>query len=120
LPGKLSGLVSGTLVMPSAGTRIISGWDARMGEIYWGLYESDDQGIMQPQQADAICTLDQLDKKTPTDLGCTFAGNIFSDDTYPDARAMLAIAKQRLLLHEFVAPENAHPHYVRHVVYNHS
>ena len=97
--------------------KIISGWDARMHEIYWGFYACDDKGIMQPQQEDALCTPDELDKNSWAELGCTFAGNIFSDDTYPDAKAMLTIAVSKYNLNEIVSPENAHPHYVRHVVY---
>lgn len=100
--------------------KIVSGWDARMGEIYWGFYGCDDNGVMQPQQADALCAPDKLDKNSYAELGCGFAGNIFSDDTYPDAVAMLAIASSKYNLSEIVSPENAHPHYIRHVVYNHN
>jgi len=98
--------------------KIVSGWDARMSEIYWGFYVCDDHGVMQPQQEDALCTPDKLDKKSYAELGCTFAGNIFSDDTYPEARAMLTIATSKYNLNEILLPENAHPHYIRHVVYS--
>ncbi len=99
--------------------KIISGWDARMHEIYWGFYVCDENGVMQAQQEDAIDTPDKLDTNAFAALGCAFAGNIFSDDTYPEAKAMLTIATSKYLRNEIVSPENAHPHYVRHVVYNH-
>lgn len=97
--------------------KIAAGWDARLHEIYWGFYACDESGVMQPQQEDTLCTFDQLDKNSLAALGCGFAGNIFSDDTYPSAQAMLTIAKQKYLQQQFVSPENAHPHYVRHVAY---
>jgi len=100
-------------------SKIIAGWDARMNEVYWGSYVCDETGVMQPQQADALCTLEEIDKDSLAKLGFAFAGNIFSDDTYPEAKAMLTIANQKYRDNELISPENAHPHYVRHVVYNH-
>lgn len=101
--------------------KIVAGWDARMHEIYWGFYAVDELGVMQPQQTDALCTPKNLDKNSFAALGCAFAGNVFSDDTYPEATAMLTIANQKYLRREFILPENAHPQYVRHhVVHNHT
>lgn len=100
--------------------KIIAGWDARMQEIYWGMYVCDEEGVMRAQQEDALCAPDQLDRNSFSALGFTFAGNIFSDDTYPDAAAMLVIANSSYLRHETLSPELSHPHYVRHhVVHNH-
>lgn len=100
--------------------KIVSGWDARMHEVYWGFYACDSYGLMQAQQEEALCTLDKIDRDAFSAVGSTFAGNIFSDDTYPDAKAMLAIALSKYLRNEIVSPENAHPHYLRHhVVHNH-
>ncbi|OGT43396.1 MAG: tRNA (adenosine(37)-N6)-threonylcarbamoyltransferase complex dimerization subunit type 1 TsaB [Gammaproteobacteria bacterium RIFCSPHIGHO2_12_FULL_40_19] len=100
--------------------KIVAGWDARMHEIYWGFYARDDHGLMQPQQTDALCTLEKIDKAAFSAVGSTFAGNVFSDDTYPDSKAMLAIALSKYRHNEVVSPENVHPHYVRHhVVHNH-
>jgi tRNA threonylcarbamoyladenosine biosynthesis protein TsaB len=100
--------------------KIAAGWDAKMHEVYWGLYTCDEKGVMQAQQADAVCALEKIDRELLSTVGCVFAGNIFSDDTYPDAKAMLTIAKSQYARGETLSPENAHPHYVRHVVYNHS
>jgi tRNA threonylcarbamoyladenosine biosynthesis protein TsaB len=100
--------------------KIISGWDARMQEVYWGKYECDENNVMQSQQEDALCTAENIDRDSFAALGFAFAGNIFSDDTYPSAVAMLTIAKQKYLNKDIVSPENAHPHYVRHhVVHTH-
>ncbi len=99
--------------------KMVSGWDARMHEVYWGKYVCDEHDVMQPQQEDALCTIEQIDRNSLSALGFAFAGNIFSEDTYPEARAMLTISISKYALGETVLPENAHPHYVRHVVYNH-
>lgn len=100
---------------------IVAGWDARMGEVYWGFYECDAQGIMQSAQEEALCTLEEIDKNRFATVGSTFAGNIFSDDTYPDAKAMLTIAQSKFLRNEVTTPADAHPHYIRHhVVHNHT
>lgn len=106
--------------------KIAVGWDARMSEIYWGFYACDEKGVMQAQQEDALCTPKQLDIKLLFPVGCFFAGNawalvqekIRSDiEIYPEAKAMLTIALSKYTLSETISPENAHPHYVRHVVY---
>ena len=121
----------------SAG-QVAAGWDARMHEIYWGLYTPDKNGIMQVLQPDALCAPDAIDTALFSRVGCVFAGNawvtyekqfppslFFGDaekqtDLYPDAKAMLVIAISRYLKKEFVSAENAHPHYLRHhVVHNH-
>lgn len=99
--------------------QIVSGWDARMQEVYWGKYVCDENNIMQSQQEDALCTVEKIDKDSFIALGFHFAGNIFSDDTYPSAIAMLTIAKQKYSNQDVVSSENAHPHYVRHHVVHH-
>ncbi len=99
--------------------KIAAGWDARMSEIYWGLYAIDDDGIMQPQQDEALSAPEKIDREMLSSVGYAFAGNVFSDDTYPDAKAMLTIATSKYALGEMISSENAHPHYIRHVVYNH-
>lgn len=113
-------IVAQTAHEKTGAKKIIAGWDARMQEIYWGVYVCDAQGVMCAQQEDTLCALDQLDRNSFSALGFAFAGNIFSDVTYPDAKSMLVIANSKYLRHETILPENAHPHYVRHhVVHNH-
>lgn len=113
---------------------VAAAWDARMHEMYWGLYQVDQHGIMQPKQADALCTPSTIDTTTISAVACSFVGNawgvyekdlpalLFSKaitvqtDIYPDAKAMLAIAQSKYLNNEMISPENAHPHYLRHHV----
>lgn len=118
----------------SKGGVVASAWDARMHEIYWGLYQADSHDIMQPKQIDALCMPSTIDIETISQVPCVFAGNAWGvyekdfppqlflkaivkrTDIYPDAKAMLAIAKSKYLNNEIVSPENAHPHYLRHHV----
>lgn len=119
IPVSTLQIIAQTAYEKTRAQKIVAGWDARMNEIYWGFYVCDDNGLMQAQQEDALCTLEKIDKPALSAIGSRFAGNIFSDDTYPDSKAMLAIALSKYLCNEIVSPENAHPHYVRHVVYSH-
>ncbi|OGT44589.1 MAG: tRNA (adenosine(37)-N6)-threonylcarbamoyltransferase complex dimerization subunit type 1 TsaB [Gammaproteobacteria bacterium RIFCSPHIGHO2_12_FULL_38_11] len=113
---------------------IVSGWDARMDEIYWGFYESDENGIMQSKRENALCTPENIDINAFSKVPFKLVGNawsvykeklspsIFSQasdiqtELYPDAKAMLTIAISKYLNNEIVSPENAHPHYIRHRV----
>lgn len=111
---------------------VISGWDARMGEIYWGKYALDEHRIMQAQQPDALCAPSMIESNIFSEKTYVFAGNAWSvyaealtckprmllSDIYPDAKAMLAIAVSKYLHNEVHSPENAHPHYLRHHVVN--
>ncbi|KAA6184690.1 tRNA (adenosine(37)-N6)-threonylcarbamoyltransferase complex dimerization subunit type 1 TsaB [Thiohalocapsa marina] len=36
-------------------SRVLSAFDARMGEVYWGIYVADDQGLMRPMVDDSVC-----------------------------------------------------------------
>src|SRR3990167_5173497 len=116
IPVSTLQVIAQTAYEKTRAQKIVAGWDARMHEIYWGFYVCDDNGLMQAQQEDALCTLEKIDKDAFSAVGSAFAGNIFSDDTYPDAKAMLAIALSKYLRNEIVSPENAHPHYLRHHV----
>lgn len=115
-------------------SHILSAWDARMGDLYWGEYAVDSKGLMQPQRKD------QLSKPSEIDIDRTIsysaAGNawsvyasqlpdLFSDvvaeqyaDLYPDARAMLSLAESKLLAGKVCSPIEAHPHYCRDQVVN--
>lgn len=111
--------------------QIIAGWDARMGDIYWGLYQNT-SGIMAPVQNDRLSRPSEIDIKI--DGTYTAAGNawsVYQDtlpkklmqqckgfelDIYPEARAMLTIATSKFLAGNTVSPENAHPAYCRHNV----
>lgn len=112
-------VIAQTAFEATGAKQLVAGWDARMNEVYWSAFVCDANGVMQSQQEDALCTVEKIDKDSFSALGFRFAGNIFSDDTYPSAVAMLTIAKQKYLNRDVVSSENAHPHYVRHHVVHH-
>lgn len=117
---------------------ILAGWDARMDEIYWGLYAVDSSGVMHSSTQDNLSPPGLIDTTLFTKLEFCTAGNAWSvyaeklqsilpqaqqsfTDIYPEARSMLTIANKQFLSGEFVSPEKAEPHYVRHhVVHNHN
>lgn len=115
--------------------RVLAGWDARMHEIYWGFYELDENHIMQPKVNDQLSAPEAIDTVFVGEIG-SLAGNAwvaycnrlptaFAEipsvtNIYPEAKAMLRIAKSHYLSGNTVAAEHAHPHYVRHHVVNHN
>lgn len=111
-------------------------WDARMGEVYWGLYNLGDNKLMQAQVADKLsapATISDFlagDSNTTIRLDCVAIGNGWReyaslmpafnkeniyDDNYPHAADMLSY-----LINSFVAGghdlaiNNAFPDYLRH------
>ncbi len=112
-------------------TTILAGWDARMNEIYWGFYQSDENNLMQPKINDQLSAPEAVDTSFVHTIG-SLAGNAWKayqarlpsafstipsfTDIYPEARAMLTIAISKYVSGEAVAAEHAHPHYVRHHV----
>lgn len=122
---------SETRASASVPTTILAGWDARMNEIYWGFYQLDKNNIMQPTINDQLSAPEAVDTSFVHTIG-SLAGNAWKayqnrlpsafstipsfTDIYPEAKAMLTIARSKYLASETVAAVNAHPHYVRHHV----
>lgn len=118
--------------------RALVGWDARINEIYWGFYEVNAAGMAMPLMTDRLCTPQSIDITSVNDIGFGLVGNAWSvyadalpssvaksdlrlTDLYPEAAAMLTLAKTKYLAQEMVSPVDAHPHYLRHhVVFNHA
>lgn len=46
---------------------VLAGLDARMREVYWGVFVRDDQGVMQSQCAEQLCAPDAIDP--PENIG---------------------------------------------------
>ncbi|MCB1827443.1 MAG: tRNA (adenosine(37)-N6)-threonylcarbamoyltransferase complex dimerization subunit type 1 TsaB [Coxiellaceae bacterium] len=71
--------------------RVLAAWDARMSQIYWGLY-SEQEGLMMPEQADQLSDPDQIEIPE----GVLVAGNAWSEDPetlyYPRARSLAILA----------------------------
>ena len=124
-----------TLAQTAGGaSTVIAAWDARMDELYWGIYRADQRGVMQTQKEDVLSAPGDIDIAEFSTVGFKLVGNawsvyekqlpavLFSQGTsmqtelYPDAKAMLTIASQKYLQKEIISSENAHPHYLRHQV----
>jgi tRNA threonylcarbamoyladenosine biosynthesis protein TsaB len=110
--------------------------DARMQEIYWGLYKKDDSGVMQSVIDEMVCP--------PTDIPAIPEGNWYGVgsgwDTYsdelqpkftenllgfdggilPSAMDILALAKSAFLENKTIQVEDASPVYLRNKVANKS
>ena len=102
-----------------AAERVIAGWDARMGEVYWGEYVLRD-GVMAPVTEDRLSAPNRVSFDRQTDF--VLAGNAWPDEKtvlhecYPHAAAALTIALPRLIAGEVVAPMDAMPVYLRNKV----
>ena len=107
---------------------ILAGWDARMGDVYWGAYAVDENKLMQSLSNDAIAKPDQI--LPVDDHPVLAAGNAWSVyqaqlnekltsaiqstlDCYPDAKAMLPIAKAKFAEKAYLESTKAMPHYCR-------
>ncbi len=96
-------------------SRVISAWDARMGEVYWGVYEVVD-GLMQAQQSD------QLSKPNEIILteGAVLVGNAWplywefeSFEYYPHAQSLLSLAAPALAAGQVLSALAVEPVYLR-------
>ncbi len=108
---------------------IVAAWDARMAEVYWGIYQANADGIMMPVQGDVITP--PQDIYIPEDKYYLLAGNAWqayetdiashlSDrhydiktDCYPHAEAMLVLAEYYFAAGKAMPPEKAEPSYLR-------
>lgn len=120
--------IAQTAYQATQATNILAGWDARMGEIYWGAYQCDKVGIMQPQIEDQLSAPSQID--ILSEIPYIAAGNawfVYEDsltqitldqrfDCYPRSQAMLSIAQSKWQKGEMISPDAARPHYCRHHV----
>ncbi len=106
---------------------IAAAFDARMGEIYYGLYQTGDVVILVDNEM--VCKPDALQKTInieffgvgtgwatygeilTTRLGNKLSG--FECECYPDAKYMLPIAADELTKGNTVNPEHAAPVYLR-------
>lgn len=114
-------------------TEVIATIDARMSEIYVGFYRLNEQKVMAPVLEEAVLAPQALESHLKeytskaygvgtgwdayqTELS-TLKSNAGSPDIlYPDAQAMLLIAKQEFIKGNAVDAEHAQPVYVRDTV----
>ncbi len=106
-------------------SRIISCIDARMQEVYWGMFELDPvTGLMQLNGDEAVTPPEMINLPTAAwygvgngwhypQLGARFAADNYDLNCLPTARAMLALAKIKLTLGETTTAEFCYSTYIR-------
>lgn len=106
-------------------SHIAAAWDARMGEVYWGAYVHDQNGVMQPLTQDHLSQ--PSDIALPAGQPWVLVGNAWevyqeqlpptlqleSHLFYPRASAMLVSASSMLKQGDGEDPLIAHPNYLR-------
>jgi len=114
-------------------SRILAAFDARMGEVYWGAYALDDDGIVRPLQVDCVCAPEKV--IIPSDahlhkwcllgtgadqyrdeLITTISENVQLDvvgGCWPNAQDVLRVAKLRATKGELLSAADALPVYLR-------
>ncbi len=114
-------------------TKAVAAWDARMNEIYWGVYQLNPERLMEPLQNDQLSLPKQI--QFPTDLEFTAVGNAWQiyeiplkkvlrpeirqlENFFPDAEYMLKLASNLYQQGKTVDPLKARPIYLRDKVTN--
>lgn len=113
--------------------QVVAGWDARMEEVYWGAYQCDETGIMQPVQPDQLSPPQHI---VLPDGHWEAAGNAWSiysasistktkahlhilpDYVYPHAYALVRLANRHYTQARVLPAEQALPVYLRDNVAN--
>jgi len=107
--------------------QFLVGWDARMNEIYWGVYQKDDHGIARPLVEDTLSAPEAVSALPISDCAVGNAWAVYRErllaipretitDIYPTATALLTIASDQYAKGETVVPELAEPQYIRNQV----
>ena len=109
--------------------KVIVGVDARMGEVYWGVYQLDSDRIMQPISQDALCRPEEM--IAPTSMGYIFLGDAWFNysaaiqpklrhvvttipaEWQPRAESVVNLAQHYFKQGVAVKAENALPVYLR-------
>jgi tRNA threonylcarbamoyladenosine biosynthesis protein TsaB len=115
-------------------THVATAIDARMQEIYWGLYMKNELGLMQQMSDEKVCSV--LDATMPTqgdwfgagtgwktyekELQLKFKENLigFNGEVFPSAVDVIALAKPIYLEGKAIPVEQAIPVYLRNKVIN--
>lgn len=107
-------------------TKIAAAIDARMGEVYWGAYEINnemptlvgDERVCQPQAVDELdsswCGSGSGWDTYKTELANATGARVDSnEDAYPHAYDVISIGRQYLQQGQGVSADEAHPVYLR-------
>jgi tRNA threonylcarbamoyladenosine biosynthesis protein TsaB len=108
--------------------------DARMQEIYWGLFKKNDLGLMQQITEEKVCSPTNISTPSEGDwfgvgtgwktyaeeLQTQFTQNLlgFNGDTLPSAKDVISLAKSAYLEGKAIPVEEAMPVYLRNKVVN--
>ena len=103
--------------------------DARMGEVYWGLYQANEDSIMQLVGEESVCPPDAIQipasdgwfgvgsgwESYENELKCRMSGSLSACRTgdYPNAEAICTLAIDAYLRGEVVDAAEAQPVYLR-------
>lgn len=112
--------------------RVLAAIDARMGEIYWGIYQAGEDNLMQLAGQECVSPAAGIplpDNGTWHGAGSGWADpvlraraahllEICAADRYPQARALIPLALAAWARGETVAAEQAQPVYLRNQVVN--
>lgn len=113
--------------------KVVAGWDARMGQIYWGVYSLSSEGCMQPDQADQLSTPEDMYFDDSIKQHARLVGNPWQQYAsvlpasvtacregkalyYPNATALVLIAEAYYRQGFFMAPEDIDIAYLRNAV----
>jgi tRNA threonylcarbamoyladenosine biosynthesis protein TsaB len=109
--------------------KLLVGMDARISEVYWGIYQINAEGLTELQDSEILCLPQNI--STPKDSGWYAIGSAWQmysealiqalsfqplaiDATrLPLASAIARIAKSKFLKKDFCKPEDALPAYLR-------
>ena len=113
---------------------VASAIDARMQEIYWGLYQRNDQGLMQAITDEKVCVPTKISTPNngewfgvgtgwqtyPLELQSSFKGKLkgFKGDVFPSAADVMELAKPAYLEGKLMTVEEVMPVYLRNKVVN--
>lgn len=119
-----------------ASSHVFASFDARMDEVYWGVYGVDADGgdeLIQPLQDDRVCSPQQVVIPTKVDefrwslvgsgadqyqdvLSTAIGSNVlvkYTSDCWPSAQDVLRVAQPMAQAGDFVSAEQALPVYLR-------
>lgn len=115
-------------------TTVFAALDARMGEVYWGVYQQDPEGLVRLALPETVLPANEVEFSTPVSSNCAGVGSgwhsyrdILSErlkgcvqyidpKCYPRASSVALLGRDGFVKQLAVAPEQAIPVYLRDTV----
>ena len=91
-------------------SKVCSGLDARMNEVYWGMYESENK-VMRPLEDDKLCSANEI--SLPEGDGWIGVGSAWHAEFYPKARDIIPMAVVKMEKGEALRADEIEPVYLR-------